>query len=143
MCLKVLIVHVRILSRVNSNVVASTLIFNESLTDVLAVPDRARLLHRLYQAAVLSGVLHGQALDHSLQLHGGLIGVEVGAARAVGTRLQRRSLDAIAEPALFPFPVQALHPVLDFVQGFLLAVEALQPNQIVSVGDEVRLNRHI
>ena len=87
MRLKVLIVHVRILSRVNSNVVASPLILNQRLADVLSVPDRARLLHGLNQPGELGGVLHGQPFDHCLQLHGGLVGIQVGATLTMGTRL--------------------------------------------------------
>ena len=45
--------------------------------------------------------------------------------------------------ALLAFTVQAFHSVLDLVQGLLLSVKPLQPNQIISVYYEIAFDGQI
>ena len=57
--------------------------------------------------------------------------------------LQTGALDALSKTALLSLAVEALHPMLDLIDGLLLPVETLDANQVEHVTDQVALNRHI
>lgn len=58
-------------------------------------------------------------------------------------RLQARPLDALAEPAFLSLAIETLHAVLDLIDGFFLAIEALDADDVEHVADKITLDRHI
>ena len=58
-------------------------------------------------------------------------------------RLQARPLDALAEPAFLSLAVEALHAVLDLIDGFFLAIKALDADDVEHIADKIALDRHI
>ena len=57
--------------------------------------------------------------------------------------LKTRPLDALAEPAFLTLAIETFHAVLDLIDGFFLAIEALDADDVEHIADKITLDRHI
>ena len=120
----------------------STLVLSHSLLDVFLVAQTCRFLHRLHQDLILLWVLLCESLDHLVQM--GIVRVLGGVGWVIPMQRQARSMyTTLTKASCLDFAVHPLHPVLNLVYGLLLAIEALDANDVKNVDDEVALDRVI
>ena len=58
-------------------------------------------------------------------------------------RLQTRPLNALSEPTFLSFAIKTLHSMLDLIDGFFLAIESLDADDVKHIADEIALYGHI
>lgn len=135
------IVHVAASGGVDSDEVASSLVFQDRFSDVLLVLEIGRLDQRLEEGRVFDRVVVHKPFDEVLHLDARLATVDILADHVVWRN--PGSLDTVAKVLLLTFVIETLHSVLNFVERFLLSVEALDSDKIERIRHEIGLDRHV
>lgn len=140
------IIHVTVASRVDPQHIAAALALYNGLTYVVLVFQVGGLLERVQERRVFDRVVIDEAIDGLLHLVARLSAVDIAAAKRGEAAVRRDAcaLDATAQVVgLLSLIVEALHSMLDLVEGLLLAIEALHAHQVERIAHEVRLDGHV